>query len=498
MSALKLLQPLREFGGKALTQGLDDVTVERFAEQDPQLIEAIESAATLFEQVKQEFGDIMAMDEAAQLTQIQSAIVNFYPEDGVNPYITLAAKGPWIISTKGAVIHDSGGYGMLGMGHNPDNILAAMSRSQVMANVMTASFSQRRLTDALHREIGHSRDGSPFSQFLSLNSGSESVTLASRFVDVNTKLSTDPGGRHHGKPVKLLSLRGSFHGRTQRPAMFSDSTRETYAKYLASFRDYDGLITVTPNDVNHLERIFAEAERDGVFIEAFFMEPVMGEGDPGMAIEPEFYAAARKLTEDHGALFLVDSIQAGLRATGCLSIVDYPGFEKLPAPDMETYSKALNGGQYPLSILAVTPATAELYRKGIYGNTMTANPRAMDVAVAVLESITPQLRQNIRDRGQELLDKFSQMAAAVDGQVTKIQGTGLLLSCEVIDDFKAYGSDSLEEYLRRRGLGVVHGGENSLRFTPHFAITSAEVDLIVEATKDAIVNGPRKALAQAS
>src|SRR3546814_9698603 len=67
-------------------------------------------------------------------------------------------------------------------------------------------------------------------------------------------------------------------------------------------------------------------------------------------------------------LLLVDSIQAGLRAHGVLSITDYPGFEKLPAPDMETFSKALNAGQYPLSVLAVGNRAAGLYRKGIYGN----------------------------------------------------------------------------------------------------------------------------------
>jgi hypothetical protein len=42
---------------------------------------------------------------------------------------------------------------------------------------------------------------------------------------------------------------------------------------------------------------------------------------------------------------------------------------------------------------------------------------------------------------------------------------------------------------------VIHGGENSLRYTPYFGITSAEVDLIVAATRDALLNGPMKATA---
>ena len=52
-------------------------------------------------------------------------------------------------------------------------------------------------------------------------------------------------------------------------------------------------------------------------------------------------------------MFIIDSIQAGLRAQGALSIVDYPGFEGLEAPDMESYSKALNAGQFLLSVLAL-------------------------------------------------------------------------------------------------------------------------------------------------
>jgi 4-aminobutyrate aminotransferase-like enzyme len=40
------------------------------------------------------------------------------------------------------------------------------------------------------------------------------------------------------------------------------------------------------------------------------------------------------------------------------------------------------------------------------------------------------------------------------------------------------------------GINVIHGGANSLRYTPPFGITSDEVDLIVEATRDALLNGP--------
>ena len=47
--------------------------------------------------------------------------------------------------------------------------------------------------------------------------------------------------------------------------------------------------------------------------------------------------------------------------------------------------------------------------------------------------------------------------------------------------------------MRFNGLNVIHGGENSLRFTPNFDISKEEVDLIIEATRHALINGPVKA-----
>jgi acetylornithine/succinyldiaminopimelate/putrescine aminotransferase len=492
MDVIGLLRELRDFGGTARTRGLPDATISRFAATDAALVRAIEEAAAYHRALRADMADFLRLDEAGQIQQLQASLVNFYPDDGVNPYVPAAARGPWVVTLKGAVLHDNGGYGMLGFGHNPEAIIEAMSRPQVMANVMTANVAQLRLSDALRKELGHTRGGSPYTHFLCLNSGSESVTLAGRIADVNARLMTDPGARHGGRTIKRLAVKGAFHGRTERPALYSDSSRRNYQQHLASFRHEDTLITVEPYNVAALKAAFAEADRQGWFIEAMFLEPVMGEGDPGRALTPEFYAAARELTREHGTLLLVDSIQAGLRAHGVLSIVDYPGFESMEAPDMETFSKALNAGQYPLSVLAVTERTAGLYRKGIYGNTMTANPRALDVAIATLAELTDEVRANIVARGREFVQKLEGLKTELGGMITKVQGTGLLFSCELAPEFKCYGEGSTEEYMRERGVGVIHGGANSLRFTPHFQVTSAEVDLIIEEIRHALKEGPRR------
>ena len=181
-----------------------------------------------------------------------------------------------------------------------------------------------------------------------------------------------------------------------------------------------------------------------------------------------------------------------------LSIVDYPGFGDADIPDMETYSKALNAGQYPLSVLAVNAASAELYRSGVYGNTMTANPRALDVASAMLGAITPELRANIRNAGEQAVAKLEALKEELGGLITRVQGTGLLFSCELAPEFKCYGAGSTEEWLRERGIGVIHGGANSLRFTPHFAIGDDELDLLVSMVGRALREGPRRSEARAA
>jgi acetylornithine/succinyldiaminopimelate/putrescine aminotransferase len=484
---LSTLLEIRAAGTARLTIGLSDEVIERFAEMQPALRRAVDEAGECFRALRASHPELLALDEPEQIVALQRSLLNLYPAGSVNPYVALAARGPWIVTSKGAVLHDSGGYGMLGLGHAPQGILDAMARPVAMANVMTASFSQARFVEAMRREIGSRRGGDcPFDRFVCINSGSEAMTLAARLSDINAKQHTDAGARHAGRAIKVIALRGGFHGRTDRPAGFSDSTRDAYMKHLASFRGRDDLLTVVPNDTAQLRRTFARAERERWFIEALLMEPVMGEGNPGLALERGFYDAARELTAEHGSLLVVDSIQAGLRAHGVLSIVDYPGFEDSLPPDVEAYSKALNAGQFPLSVLALSERSATLYRHGVYGNTMTTNPRALEVATAVLASITPEIRANIKARGRELVSKLRALADGLDEAIVGVQGTGLLASVELAPGLPCHGFGSIEERMRLHGIGVIHGGTNSLRYTPHFAVDSDELDLIVRGTEDAI------------
>jgi acetylornithine/succinyldiaminopimelate/putrescine aminotransferase len=482
MNAIEQLRIIRSKVGTALTSGLSDEQIQRFLALDPNLQYAIKEAVKAFLDLEDRQPDLLKLPEAELMQVLNQSVQGFYDPVDASPYVPLAAKGSWIITAYGAVVYETGGYGMLGFGHNPDFAIQALAREQVMANVMTRSVLQYDFTNLLKSKIGFTRPdlSCPYSKFLFMNSGSESMEVAGRLVDINTKRMTDAGAKFAGRKVVSIAMIQGFHGRTTLPARVSDSSRKKYQSALASFRESDNLVTVEPNNLAHLASTYQSVLDSGCFIDALYMEPVMGEGNPGLAISPDFFALARKLTEESGALLVVDSIQAGLRAWGVLSIVDYPGFGTLSAPDMESYSKAVNAGQYPLSVLAMRPATADLYQYGVYGNTMTGTPRALEVGMAVLAQCDQAFRENVVARGYEFSEKLKSLIAKYPGHLVSAQGTGLLVSLELNSKIPVTGKDGIELKLRKKGLQVIHGGKNSLRFTPSFLISSAEIDLILQ------------------
>tara|TARA_B100001027_G_scaffold35779_1_gene22113 strand:+ start:1557 stop:3101 length:1545 start_codon:yes stop_codon:yes gene_type:complete len=489
-ASLDILHAIRNHTGDCSTTGLPDDVILSFIDADHSLKVAIDEAKLSFDTLSSDSGlDLKSIDEDSLISILQSDFVNFYSAATVNPYVAISARGPWIITSHGAVIHDNGGYGMLGMGHGPDDVISSMQKNWVMANVMTASFSQKRLADRLKEEIGHTRGECPFDRFICMNSGSESMTVGMRISDVNALKMTGPGGRHEGKPTRMIAIERAFHGRTDRPAQISHSCKDGYDRNLNTFQNRNNLSLIPANDIHALREAFHQADRDGVFIELLAIEPVQGEGAPGLCIDRDFYDEARKLTKEHGSMLIIDSVQAGLRGQGCLSIVDYEGFQDSEAPDMEAWSKAINAGQFPLSVVGMTADVAELYVTGIYGNTMTTNPRALETAIAVLDRITPELRQNIRHRGKEFVEGLEMLMNEFPEAILSVQGTGLLVCAELEPDFfPVVGHDKVEMWCRKNGLGVIHGGLNALRFTPHFSITTEEIDMILQIVKKAIIH----------
>ena len=405
--------------------------------------------------------------------KLQKGYLNFYGENATSPYIPLGSSGPWIVTNENTVVYDTGGYGMLGFGHNDKDTLDTLSRPQTMANIMTPSYSQKRFHDLFQKETNYK-----YSKIVCLNSGSEANTFAYRLANAHKCLN----------PV-LVCLENSFHGRTEAPSLLSNSCMSVYRKYLWDYKNHGmstnlynkSIYTVKPNSMKSLEDAFEKIRDRREYPELTIFEPVMGEGRPGLAITPEFYSKMRELTKKCGGLLLADSVQSGFRCTGQLSITDYPNFKDLPPPDMETFSKALNGGQYPFSVLAMNDRASYKYKEGLYGNTMTSNPRALDIASTILQKMTPYVKKNIVDQGYYFLTMLDRLKNKYD-IIKDIGGTGLLLS--IFLDKKRITNMEAEMALRLRGLNVIHGGSNSLRMTPWFLINRDEIVMIERVLDD--------------
>ena len=96
--SVALLHSMRSRCGEQLTVGLSDDVIAKFCTSDNNLVRAIEEASSLFDSLPS-----TQADEATLVEELQSDFINFYAPETVNPYVALAARGPWIVTAHGAV-----------------------------------------------------------------------------------------------------------------------------------------------------------------------------------------------------------------------------------------------------------------------------------------------------------------------------------------------------------------------------------------------------------
>jgi len=234
----------------------------------------------------------------------------------------------------------------------------------------------------------------------------------------------------------------------------------------------------SPNNIIDLRAAFDALHTRGYEICAFIGEPVMGEGNTGATMTPEFYKEIRHLCNQYDSMMIIDSIQAGLRCSGELSVVNYPEFKNTGVyPDMEVFSKAINAGQFPVSVLALNEKSSYKFVEGTYGNTMTGNPRGLHVVNTVLSMMTEDVKKNIVKQGNRLVEKFQCLAQKYPMCIKKVSGHGLSIGVQLTDRINCI---DMENKCRKNGLNVIHSGYNSVRLTPVFTISDAEVDYIIQ------------------
>ena len=487
--------------GPTETVGLSDAVLERFLLSSGDLQSAITEALSLYP----ELSEFSCLSEQEVIRSNTAGFCVFYPSVYRQPFVPVAARGSWVVTLHGAVLNDAGGYGMMGLGHSPASVVAAMGKPVVMGNIITPSLSHGKFIKAMRSEIGHTRDSCPYDEFLLMNSGSEANSVVDRIMDsclghlaygsthAASGSTTQDAVFQSEKEKKTIVMKGGFHGRTFAPAVWTESSSKNYQKHKCARilkAKTQEIIVVELNNVAELIQAFATNE-----VGLVVLEGVMGEGNPGVGVTAEFYKTARELCDKYNAFILVDSVQAGYRTHGVLSITDYPGFGELSPPDFEVFSKAINAGQYPVSVVAMTKRAASWHKPGIYGNTMTGNPRACEVVVAVVKAVTNELRENVKDVGKYAVEKFTELKKEFPVEITHVTGTGLLYAVHLNKDAVGDVVDNgVERWMRVHGIGVIHGGENALRFTPPFNFTHSEVDLQVDTLRACLRSRPDSVL----
>lgn len=308
-----------------------------------------------------------------------------------------------------------------------------------------------------------------------VQSGAESVEAA-------IKLARSATGR-----FKILSTENGFHGKTL--GALSATGREVYQKPFHA--PVPGFIRVPYGDLSALERTL---QRQGKDIAGFIVEPIQGEG--GIIVPPSGYLrAAQELCRRFGVVFILDEIQTGLGRTGRLFASEKEQLE----PDIMLLSKALGGGLVPLGVCLSTPETWNDDYGRLHSSTFSNNNLTCAIGLAVIDRLLADNRSildQIKKKGQYLLDKALEIQKRWPGVIKEVRGEGLLVGIEFADFSSADSWDMI--FLSKQGrfcpllsgfLLNVYGircapflnSPFTIRLEPTLTIEYSEIDAVLEA-----------------
>jgi acetylornithine/N-succinyldiaminopimelate aminotransferase len=280
------------------------------------------------------------------------------------------------------------------------------------------------------------------------------------------KLARRHGKRLHPDKVRVVTLEGSFHGRT----MATLEATGQAAKH-APFAPLAGFVdTVAHDDPAALEA--AVDERTA----AVLLEVVQGEGGV-RPLDDAVLLAARRAADRHGALLIVDEVQTGMGRTG-----DWFAWQGSPVvPDVITLAKALANG-LPIGAVVAHGAAADVLGPGDHATTFGGNPVTCAAANAVIDTIEAEgVLEHVRRVG----DRFAAGLAALADRhpaVAGVRGRGLLLAL-VLE--RPVAADVARE-LRAARVLVGPIGERVVRFAPPLTISAEEVDVALAAVDAAL------------
>jgi acetylornithine/N-succinyldiaminopimelate aminotransferase len=265
--------------------------------------------------------------------------------------------------------------------------------------------------------------------------------------------------RLHGgaERPRILALKDAFHGRTMGTLALTGKPwmQEPFLPMTPGVEFIDSTVEALEAAVD--ERVAA-----------LFVEPVKGEA--GVIELPEsFLAAARDITERHGALLIVDEIQTGAGRTGEWFAFQHAGI----TPDAITVAKGIGGG-FPIGALITFGAASELFYPGTHGSTFGGNALGTAVAGAVIGEIERAgLVRNAAERGEQLRAAIERIDSDM---ITGCRGRGLLLGVGLRHPVAKAVVSAAQEH----GLVINAPNDETIRLVPALTIGDVEIDEFIE------------------
>ncbi|MDW4498742.1 diaminobutyrate--2-oxoglutarate transaminase [Sulfitobacter sp. D35] len=158
---------------------------------------------------------------------------------------------------------------------------------------------------------------------------------------------------------------------------------------------------------------------------AFILETVQGEGGLN-AVSKEWLQGISALAKEHGALLIVDDIQAGIGRTGGFFSFDDFGVE----PDIVTMAKSLSGMGLPFAAVLLKPEL-DVWKPAEHNGTFRGNTHAFVTARVALEKFWKDdtFRTEVADKAQVLERRLGEIAQMVPG--SRLKGRGMMRGIDV-------------------------------------------------------------------
>jgi acetylornithine/LysW-gamma-L-lysine aminotransferase len=357
-----------------------------------------------------------------------------------------------VVRGKDATLWDDQGHsyidctsnqGVNTLGYSNEAVSKAITeQAQTLISCSEMFYNDRR---AEFMELLYSILPPPMQRIFLCNSGTESIEAALKFARLST-------GR-----TNFIATVSAFHGRS-----FGALSATYNPKYRDAFKPLvPGFSHVPYNNLDAMR----EAVNDETA--AIIVEPIQGEGGVHPATA-EYLQGLREIANRHGALLIIDEVQAGFARTGKWFAFEHFGI----VPDLLAMGKAIGGG-VPMGAVAINDTIKNL-APGVHGTTFGGNPLACAAAIASLNEMKRMnLPQMAAEKGQYFKERLEEINSPI---IREVRGLGLMLGAEL----KIKTAPVLRG-LQAEGVLALPAGINVLRFLPPAVITHEQIDTVIEA-----------------